>query len=119
MIGRVDKRALKILLQDEIEVRLLDDKDKWGKIAYQEPFTVDKVRFDRSTVDKSTNTQSLTNVTRNRSGIIYIYPEFSKVTVNDSWLQAEISDLYGTYKVVTYNVNHLGGKVFSYEVEVV
>lgn len=111
----IDKR----LLTDTIQVKLVDDVDTWGKQAYKEPFTVNNVRFDRLTVDKTDKAIKLTNTVRNRTGNIFIYPRSSKVIVNDSWLQAQITDEHGTYEVVSYQVNYFNGKVFSYEVNVI
>lgn len=115
----IDKRVIKNLINDEIEVSLIDGKDKWGKVTFQEPFVVEKVRFDRSSVDKSTNTQSLTNVIRNHTGVIFIYPKITPVIVDDSWLQAKVTDAYSEYKIVGYKINHYLGKIFSYEIEVI
>ena len=111
----IDKR----FLTDTVEVSLAGEKDKWGKITYKEPFEIKFVRFDRSSLDKSTNTQNLTNITRNRSGTIFIYPKFANVVVDDSWLQANITDEHGEYKVVSFETNYLGRKVFSYEITVI
>ena len=104
----IDKR----LLTDTVEVSLAGEKDKWGKITYKEP-------FDRSSLDKSTNTQNLTNITRNKSGTLFIYPKFNNVVVDDSWLQANIKDKHGEYKVISFETNYLGNKVFSYELTVI
>lgn len=111
----IDKR----LLTDTIQVQLIDDVDMWGKPTHQEPFTVNFVRFDRFVADKTDKTIKLTNTVRNRTGSIFLYPRFSKVIVNDSWLQAQITDEHGTYEVVSYQVNYFNGKVFSYEVNVI
>ena len=111
----IDKR----LLTDTIQVKLVDDVDMWGKQTHQEQFTVNNVRFDRLTVDKTDKAIKLTNTVRNRTGTIFIYPRFSKVKVDDSWVQAQITDEHGTYEVVSYQVNYFNGKVFSYEVNVI
>lgn len=111
----IDKR----LLTDTVEVSLAGEKDKWGKITYKESFEIKFVRFDRSSLDKTTNTQSLTNITRNKSGTLFIYPKFNNVVVNDSWLQAKITDQHGEYKVISFETNYLGNKVFSYELTVI
>nr|DAO64063.1 MAG TPA: Minor capsid protein [Caudoviricetes sp.] len=111
----IDKR----LLTDSVSVSLIGEKDKWGKFTYKEPFELHNVRFDRSSIDKSTNTQNLTNITRNRSGTIFIYPKFANVVVDDSWLQANITDEHGEYKVISFETNYLGRKVFSYEITVI
>lgn len=111
----IDKR----LLTDTVVVSLVGDKDRWGKFTYQEPFEVKHVRFDRSSIDKSSSIQSLTNITRNKSGTIFIYPKFSNVVVDDSWLQANITDQHGEYKVISFETNYLGRKVFSYEITVI
>ena len=70
-------------------------------------------------LDKSINTQSLTNITRLKSGTIFIYPKYSKVEVDDSWLQAKISDYHGEYKVIGIETNYFRNKVFSYELTVI
>ena len=111
----IDKR----LLTDSVSVSLIGEKDKWGKITYKKPFEIKFVRFDRSSLDKSTNTQNLTNITRNKSGTLFIYPKFNNVVVNDSWLQAKITDQHGEYKIISFETNYLGNKVFSYEVTVI
>ena len=111
----IDKR----FLTDTVTVSLAGKKDKWGKIAYKEPFEIKFVRFDRSSIDKTTNTQSLTNITRNKSGTLFIYPKFNNVVVDDSWLQANIKDKHGEYKVISFETNYFGNKVFSYEVTVI
>lgn len=113
----IDKR----LLTDSVSVSLIGEKDKWGKFTYQEPFDLYNVRFDRSSIDKSTNTQNLTNITRtrNKSGTLFIYPKFNNVVVDDSWLQANIKDKHGEYKVISFETNYLGNKVFSYELTVI
>lgn len=111
----IDKR----LLTDSVSVSLIGEKDKWGKFTYQEPFELHNVRFDRSSIDKSINTQSLTNISRLKSGIIFIYPKFNNVVVDDSWLQANIKDKHGEYKVISFETNYLGNKVFSYELTVI
>lgn len=111
----IDKR----LLTDSVSVSLIGEKDKWGKYTYQEPFEIKFVRFDRSSLDKSTNTQNLTNIIRNKSGTLFIYPKFNNVVVDDSWLQANIKDKHGEYKVISFETNYFGNKVFSYEVTVI
>lgn len=111
----IDKR----LLTDSVSVSLIGEKDKWGKFTYQEPFELHNVRFDRSSIDKSINTQSLTNISRLKSGTLFIYPKFNNVVVDDSWLQAKIKDKHGEYKVISFETNYLGNKVFSYELTVI
>ena len=111
----IDKR----LLTDTVTVSLAGEKDKWGKVTFKEPFEIKFVRFDRSSLDKSTNTQNLTNITRNRSGTLFIYPKFNNVVVDDSWLQANIRDKHGEYKIISFETNYLGNKVFSYELTVI
>lgn len=111
----IDKR----FLTDTVEVSLAGEKDKWGKITFKEPFKIKFVRFDRSSLDKSTNTQNLTNITRNKSGTLFIYPKFNNVVVDDSWLQAKITDQHGEYKVISFEINYFGNKVFSYELTVI
>jgi hypothetical protein len=109
----------KKLLTDSISVSLAGEKDSWGKVKYQQPFEVENVRFDRSLIDKSINTQRLTNITRLKLGTIFIYPKYSNVEVDDSWLQAKIRDPHGEYKVIGIETNYFRSKVFSYELTVI
>lgn len=111
----IDKR----LLTDSVSVSLIGEKDKWGKFTYQEPFELHNVRFDRSSIDKSINTQSLTNISRLKLGTLFIYPKFNNVVVDDSWLQAKITNQHGEYKVISFETNYLRNKVFSYELTVI
>ena len=111
----IDKR----LLKDFISVSLAGAKDDWGKVTYHHPFKVNNVRFDRSSIGKFINNQKLINVILNKTGTIFIYPKYSKVEVDDSWLQAKISDYHGEYKVIGIETNYFRNKVFSYELTVI
>nr|DAX81190.1 MAG TPA: Minor capsid protein [Caudoviricetes sp.] len=107
----IDKR----LLQDTITVRKVADKNDFGDESYSDPLSVKPVRFDRSVSVVGTNNSK----TRQKAGVIYIYPKFASVTVDDSWLGAIVNDGARDYTVTGYQPNYLNGKVFSYEVEVI
>lgn len=107
----IDKR----LLQDAITVRKVADKNDFGDESYSDPLSVKPVRFDRSVSVVGTNNSK----TRQKAGVIYIYPKFASVTVDDSWLGAIVNDGARDYTVTGYQPNYLNGKVFSYEVEVI
>ena len=108
----IDKR----LLVDEVQVFLKSGPDGYGKEEEAAPILLKPVRFDRSvSVNGSGN-----NVTRQKTGTIFVYPKFCDVTVDDSWLGARVSDGVRDYIVQGFNVNHLFSKaVFCYEIEVI
>ena len=109
----IDKR----LLIDSVTVFLRAEKDEWGKKSYSEPIELSNIRFDRAIrVSGTEKTKSKT-----QSGTLFIYPKFTNVVVDDEWLDAKVTDDFGTYKIVGYRVNihPFTKKVFSYEVEVI
>lgn len=107
----IDKR----LLQDAITVRKVADKNDFGDESYSDPLSVKPVRFDRSVSVVGTNNSK----TRQKAGVIYIYPKFANVTVDDSWLGVIVNDGVRDYTITGYQPNYLNGKVFSYEIEVI
>lgn len=112
----IDKR----LLTDTVTVSLTGSKNEWGEVVYQEEFELSNVRFDRRIIKKENKTSSALNSVQDKPGILFIYPKFTPVTVDDSWIDAIIKDEYSTYKVVGYTVHPLfNSKVFSYELEVI
>lgn len=107
----IDKR----LLQDVVTVRKVEGKDDFGDVTYSEPLDIKSVRFDRSVAVAGTNNSKI----RQKVGVVYIYPKFVSVTVDDSWLGAIVNDGVRNYTVTGYQPNYLNGKLFSYEIEVV
>ena len=107
----IDKR----LLTDAITVRKVADKNDFGDVSYSDPLDIKSVRFDRSVSVIGANNSK----TRQKVGVIYIYPKLASVTVDDSWLGATVNDGARDYLVTGYEVNTLNGKIFSYEVEVI
>ncbi|KAA9252972.1 capsid protein [Streptococcus anginosus] len=107
----IDKR----LLQDAVIVRKVSGKNDFGDIEYSDPLDVKPVRFDRSVSVIGTNNSK----TRQKAGVIYIYPKFANVTVDDSWLGATVNDGARDYTITGYQPNYLNGKIFSYEIEVI
>lgn len=106
----IDKR----LLQDFITVRKVEGKDDFGDVTYSDPLDIKPVRFDRSVAVIGTNNSK----TKQKVGVVYIYPKFANVTVDESWLGAIVNDRERDYLVTGYQPNYLNGKIFSYEVEV-
>lgn len=107
----IDKR----LLRDVVTVRKVADKNDFGDITYSKPLDVKPVRFDRSVAVQGSDNSK----TRQKVGVIYVYPKFAGVTVDDSWLGAKVNDGAREYTVTGYQPNFLNGKIFSYEVEVI
>ncbi|HFU4076820.1 TPA: putative minor capsid protein [Streptococcus suis] len=106
----IDKR----LLQDFITVRKVEGKDDFGDVTYSDPLDIKPVRFDRSVAVIGTNNSKI----KQKVGVVYIYPKFANVTVDESWLGAIVNDRERDYLVTGYQPNYLNGKIFSYEVEV-
>lgn len=106
----IDKR----LLQDVVTVRKVEGKDDFGDVTYSDPLDIKPVRFDRSVAVIGTNNSK----TKQKAGVVYIYPKFANVTVDESWLGAIVNDRERDYLVTGYQPNYLNAKIFSYEVEV-
>ncbi|HEM3698086.1 TPA: capsid protein [Streptococcus suis] len=107
----IDKR----LLQDVVTVRKVEGKDDFGDVTYSAPLDIKPVRFDRSVAVIGINNSK----TKQKAGVVYIYPKFANVTVDDSWLGAKVNDGMRDYLVTGYQPNYLNGKIFSYEIEVI
>ncbi|HEP5886947.1 TPA: capsid protein [Streptococcus pyogenes] len=107
----IDKR----LLKDVISVRKVEGRNDFGDVSYSDALDIKPVRFDRSVSVTGTNNSK----TREKAGVIYIYPKFANVTVDDSWLGAIVNDGARDYTITGYQPNYLNGKVFSYEIEVI
>jgi len=107
----IDKR----LLKDVISVRKVEGRNNFGDVSYSDALDIKPVRFDRSVSVTGTNNSK----TREKAGVIYIYPKFANVTVDDSWLGAIVNDGARDYTITGYQPNYLNGKVFSYEIEVI
>lgn len=107
----IDKR----LLTDAITVRKVADKNDFGDVSYSDSLDIKTVRFDRSVQVVGTDKSK----TRQKVGVIYIYPKFANVAVDDSWLGAIVNDGVHDYTITGYQLNYLNGKVFSYEIEVI
>ena len=111
----IDKR----LLKDKITVKKVTDKNDFGDETYSEPITVESVRFDRSISVSGSRGKYTNSKIRQNAGVIYIYPSVSNVTVDDSWLEAVVSDGERDYTITGYQPNFVNGKVFSFEIEVI
>ncbi|HEO5305919.1 TPA: capsid protein [Streptococcus agalactiae] len=107
----IDKR----LLTDSITVSKIGTVNDFGDITYLESIVLSDVRFDRNIGTVGTNNQKQ----RQKPSVIYVYPQFTKVIVDDSWIDAKVSDGDRDYIVKGYQPNYLNGKLFSYEIEVI
>ena len=115
----IDKRLLKgidkRLLKDVITIKKVTDKNDYGDEVYSEPLTIKNVRFDRSVgITGNHNSKS-----RQKQGVIYLYPSLSFVTVDNSWMGAKVNDGIRDYTINGYQTNHYDGEVFSQEIEVI
>ena len=99
----IDKR----LLQDAVIVRKVAGRNDFGDVSYSDALDIKPVRFDRSVSVTGTNNSK----TREKAGVIYIYPKFANVTVDNDGAR--------DYTITGYQPNYLNGKVFSYEIEVI
>ncbi len=107
----IDKR----LLQDAVIVRKVAGRNDFGDVSYSDALDIKPVRFDRSVSVTGTNNSK----TKEKAGVIYVYPKFANVTVDDSWLGAIANDGVRDYTITGYQPNFLNGKIFSYEIEVI
>lgn len=107
----IDKR----LLQDAVIVRKVAGRNDFGDVSYSDALDIKPVRFDRPVSVTGTNNSK----TKEKAGVIYVYPKFANVTVDDSWLGAIANDGVRDYTITGYQPNFLNGKIFSYEIEVI
>lgn len=129
----IDKRLLKgidkRLLKDVLTIKKVVDKNDYGDEVYSEPLTIKNVRFDRS-VGGSGNRNSKTGTgnsktgtgnskSRQKQGVIYLYPSLSFVTVDNSWMGAKVNDGIGDYTINGFQTNYYDGEIFSQEIEVI
>ncbi|MEX2784448.1 putative minor capsid protein [Streptococcus sp. H49] len=113
MIG-VDKR----LLTNTVTIRKsTGEKDGWGKVTYDSPVTLSPVRFDRQVAVQG----AANNRSQSKSGVLFVYPKYCPITLDDTYLNAVVNDGIRNYRItgitlVTYpHVN----KIFCYEIEVI
>ncbi|HEU3492375.1 putative minor capsid protein [Streptococcus pneumoniae] len=122
----IDKRLLKgidkRLLKDVLTIKKVADKNDYGDEVYSEPLTIKNVRFDRL-VGRSGNRNSKTGTgnskSRQKQGVIYLYPSLSFVTVDNSWMGAKVNDGIGDYTINGFQTNYYDGEIFSQEIEVI
>lgn len=110
----IDKR----MLVDTVTIKkLTGEKDVWGKVTYDEPTTLKPVRFDRQfNVSGSTNNRS-----ESKPGVLFVYPKYCPVDLDESFENGVINDGKRDYKIrsvipVYYPRQN---KVFCYEIEVI
>lgn len=109
----IDKR----MLVDEVTIRFRTGLNEFGKPSYSEPMALSLVRFDRGV----TGSFEGKNSTKRQVGVLYIYPRYCPVEVDDTWLHALVNDGARDYEVTAFqvNLNPFNRAIFSYEVEVI
>lgn len=112
----IDKR----LLIHSVTIEKVEGVDEWGKESYSKPLKLAPVRFDRSVetkhVDKVHNEEKTSKL-----GTVYVYPTACKTPIDDSFLNAKVSDGMGDYRVtkITTEYHPMNGRVFCYELDVI
>ncbi|AAZ82451.1 minor capsid protein 2 [Streptococcus pneumoniae] len=122
----IDKRLLKgidkRLLKDVLTIKKVADKNDYGDEVYSEPLTIKNVRFDRlvgGSGNRNSKTGTGNSKSRQKQGVIYLYPSLSFVTVDNSWMGAKVNDGIGDYTINGFQTNYYDGEIFSQEIEVI
>nr|DAP40211.1 MAG TPA: Minor capsid protein [Caudoviricetes sp.] len=109
----IDKR----MLVDTVTIQKPAETDKWGKETYSDPITLKNVRFDRST----SHAGSGQNRSENNFSVLLVYPKYTPIELDDSWLNGRVNDTHRDYiirKIIPqyHPFNH---KILCYEIEVI
>ena len=97
-----------------IDKRLLKGIDK--------RLSIKNVRFDRlvgGSGNRNSKTGTGNSKSRQKQGVIYLYPSLSFVTVDNSWMGAKVNDGIGDYTINGFQTNYYDGEIFSQEIEVI
>lgn len=109
----IDKR----MLVDTVTIQKPASVDKWGKETYSDHITLKNVRFDRST----SHTGSGQSRNENNFSVLMIYPEYTPIKLDNSWVDGRVNDTHRDYiirKIIPqyHPFNH---KILCYEIEVI
>lgn len=110
----IDKR----MLVDAVTIQKpAGEKDGWGKVIYDEPKTLKPVRFDRAV----SHTGSGQNRTENNLSVLMVYPKYTPIELDDSWLNGRVNDTHRDYIIRKIIPQHHPFKrtILCYEVEVI
>lgn len=109
----IDKR----LLVDEVTIAKVESDDKWGKASYAEPITLSPIRFDRSL----TFTGSANHRSESKPSVLFVYPKFCPIQLDDTFLNALVNDGKRDYIVrqIIPQYHPFKKTILCYEVEVV
>lgn len=109
----IDKR----MLVDTVTIQKTSDVDKWGKETYSDPITLKYVRFDRSV----SHTGSGADRNENNFSVLMIYPKYTPIELDDSWLNGRVFDESRNYIIrkIIPQYHPFNNKILCYEVEVI
>ncbi len=109
----IDKR----MLVDTVTIQKPTDTDKWGKVTYSDPIILKNVRFDRSV----SHTGSGADRNENNFSVLMVYPKYTPIELDDSWLNGRISDENRNYIIrkIIPQYHPFNNKILCYEVEVI
>ena len=110
----IDKR----MLVDTVTIQKpAGEKDGWGKVIYDEPKTLKLVRFDRAV----SHTGSGQNRTENNFSVLMVYPKYTSIELDDSWLNGLVNDPHRDYIIrkIIPQYHPFKPTILCYEVEVI
>ena len=110
----IDKR----MLVDTVTIQKpAGEKDGWGKVIYDEPKTLKLVRFDRAV----SHTGSGQNRTENNFSVLMVYPKYTPIELDDSWLNGLVNDTHRDYIIrkIIPQYHPFKYTILCYEVEVI
>lgn len=110
----IDKR----MLVDTVTIQKpTGEKDGWGKVTYDEPKTLKPVRFDRAV----SHTGSGQNRTENNFSVLMVYPKYTPIELDDSWLNGRVNDTHRNYIIrkIIPQYHPFKHTILCYEVEVI
>lgn len=110
----IDKR----MLVDTVTIQKpMGETDVWGKVTYNEPTTLKPVRFDRAV----SHTGSGQNRTENNFSVLMVYPKYTPIKLDDSWLNGRVNDNHRDYIIrkIIPQYHPLKHTILCYEVEVI
>lgn len=107
----------KHVLVDTVTIQKPSDADKWGKVAYSDPIILKNVRFDRSV----SHTGSGQARNENNFSVLMVYPKYTPIELDDSWLNGRVNDTHQDYIIrkIIPQYHPFKHTILCYEVEVI